>query len=583
MQTEPKTDIPSLLTTGKTRSDAPDLKELTANHSRLRGVIQRYETDRRSIERKYPLTATPSHFERLKRLDSDWLGLLAQLDYDSLETDDRIDYLLVKSHLEHHLRQIELDAKRQEEIAPLLPFALNLYQFEETRQRMEPVNPEKAAAVLTETALQAAELRQKIETQLAEKGKTEPYKATIANRAAENLKRIQSALDHWFSFYNGYDPLFTWWVEQPHKELNQALQQYAAFLREKIVGVKPDDKNAIVGDPIGREALLVELQYERIPYTPEELIAIAKREMSWCETEMKRASHDLGYGADWHRALEHVKTLHVEPGRQPQMIHELAIEAISFLDEHDLVTIPPLARETWRMEMMSPERQLVNPFFLGGEMIQVSFPTAAMTQEQKMMSMRGNNIHFARATVQHELIPGHHLQGFMADRYKSYRQIFSTPFYIEGWALHWEMLLWDMNFAKSPENRIGMLFWRLHRCARIIFSLSFHLEQMTVPECIDMLVNQVGHERANAEGEVRRSFKGEYVPLYQAAYLLGGLQMRALHHELVGSGKMTDRAFHDAVLKENSIPIEFVRAALTGQKLPLNFTTQWKFYGSIEE
>ena len=97
-----------------------------------------------------------------------------------------------------------------------------------------------------------------------------------------------------------------------------------------------------------------------------------------------------------------------------------------------------------------------------------------------------------------------------------------------------------------------------------------------------MLVNQVGHERANAEGEVRRSFKGDYGPLYQAAYLLGGLQIRALHHELVDSGKMTSRAFHDAILKENSIPIEFVRAALTKQKLPREFKTEWKFYGPIK-
>ena len=60
--------------------------------------------------------------------------------------------------------------------------------------------------------------------------------------------------------------------------------------------------------------------------------------------------------------------------------------------------------------MMSPERQLVAPFFLGGETILVSYPTDGMTHEQKLMSLRGNNKHFARATVHHELIPGHHLQ-----------------------------------------------------------------------------------------------------------------------------------------------------------------------------
>ena len=42
--------------------------------------------------------------------------------------------------------------------------------------------------------------------------------------------------------------------------------------------------------------------------------------------------------------------------------------------------------------------------------------------------------------------------------------------------------------------------------------------------------------------------------------MLGGLQFRALQRELVESGKMTDRDFHDAILKENRIPIEMVRA-----------------------
>src|SRR5205814_2803259 len=115
----------------------------------------------------------------------------------------------------------------------------------------------------------------------------------------------------------------------------------------------------------------------------------------------------------------------------------------------------------------------------------------------------------------------------------------------------------------------------MHRCARIIFSLSFHLGKMTPGECIDFLVNRVGNERENAIGEVRRSFGGGYGPLYQAAYLLGGMQLYSLHHELVDSGKMTNRQFHDAVLRENRIPVEMVRASLTNQKLARDFRTSW--------
>ena len=35
-----------------------------------------------------------------------------------------------------------------------------------------------------------------------------------------------------------------------------------------------------------------------------------------------------------------------------------------------------------------------------------------------------------------------------------------TPFYVEGWALYWEMRMWDMGFARNAHDRVGMLFWR---------------------------------------------------------------------------------------------------------------------------
>ncbi|MBL8999157.1 MAG: DUF885 family protein, partial [Gemmatimonadetes bacterium] len=206
------------------------------------------------------------------------------------------------------------------------------------------------------------------------------------------------------------------------------------------------------------------------------------------------------FGDDWRAAMERVKERYVEPGKQPDLIRDLALEAVDWVERRGWVTIPPLAREVWRMEMMSPERQKVSPFFLGGEVILVSYPTDGMEHDDKLMSMRGNNPHFSRATVQHELIPGHHLQGFMAARYSSHRDLFSTPFWGEGLAFYWEFRLWDDGFPRGPEDRIGMLFWRMHRAARIVFSLRVHLGTMTPDEAVTYLVEQVGHERANAEG-----------------------------------------------------------------------------------
>lgn len=346
---------------------------------------------------------------------------------------------------------------------------------------------------------------------------------------------------------------------------------------------KAKDDNEIVGRPIGREALLASLKGEMIAYTPEQLVELANREYAWCEAEMKTAAREMGFGDEWKKALEKVKTLHVAPGGQPKVVRDLALEAIEYLRKHGLVTVPPLAEETWRMDMMSPERQKFSPFFTGGEVISVAFPTDTMSHDAKLQSLRGNNVHFSRATVHHELIPGHHLQQFMVSRHQTQRGPFSTPFWTEGWAVYWEMVLYEKGFPKTPEDRVGLMFWRMHRCARIIFSLGFHLGKMTAQECIDFLVEKVGHERENATAEVRRSFAGGYPPLYQAAYLIGAKQFWAMRQELVVSGKMTDRQFHDSILKESHMPIEIVRAAVSDQKLTRDWKPGWKFMGELPD
>jgi uncharacterized protein (DUF885 family) len=100
---------------------------------------------------------------------------------------------------------------------------------------------------------------------------------------------------------------------------------------------------------------------------------------------------------------------------------------------------------------------------------------------------------------------------------------------------------------------------------------------MTPDQAIDFLVERVGHERANAAAEVRRSFNGSYSPLYQVAYMIGGLQFRALHRELVDSGRMTNRQFHDAILHSGRIPVEALRAQLSNQPLTRDYRAQWRF------
>jgi uncharacterized protein (DUF885 family) len=506
-------------------------------------------------------------------------ALLAKVDFSALDREGQADYVLFANLLTQQEHQAKLDERQWRDVAPLLPFASTIFSFEDARRRMERADPQQAARQLSELTKAIATSRKELEGKVKD---ASPAERVAAYRAAADLEQLTGQLQHWFDFWNGYDPTFTWWAAQPYKQASAALKEQSTFLREKLAGIAPDDKATVVGTPVGRDALLKQLDDAMIPYAPEELIAMAKTQLAWCQREMVKASREMGYGDDWHKAMEAVKNSYVEPGKQPELIRALALEGEKFAEDRNLVTVSPLAKETWRMEMMSPDRQLVNPFFLGGDTIIVSYPTDTMTYDQRMMSMRGNNPGFSHATAFHELIPGHWLQQFMTTRYRPYRQPFGSGFWVEGNAFYWEMLYWDLGFDATPEQRIGALFWRMHRCARIIFSLSFHLGTMTTQQAIDFLVAEVGHERDNATAEVRRSVNGDYDPLYQCAYMLGALQFRALRHELVDSGKMTDRQYNDAILQENMMPVPVLRALLTGEKLTPRWKPNWRFLDEVQ-
>ena len=649
-----------------------------------------------------PLSLSLSRIARLKRYDASWQAALAKLDAGKLSAAGRSELETLKASLQSNLAALETDTAKVAELIPLVPFAPAIIRLNEARIRMEDVNSQQAAGVLTELTKDVARVQARVEAGLNGAGSADALKVSkdLATRGADSVDGLRNSVTTWFNFYNGYDPLFTWWMGMPYKQVDEALQGYAAFLRDKVApadtiatptsatpaaippaaapklnevpdlnelialpqdemrgvvvrfigpsggrggrgstnspgGGRPrqyyldwlealktldfdglsrnaqvdylfikktcerqiaridfvpeanpprkTDNSGIPGAARGRTGLVFDLADEMIPYSPEQLIALANKEFAWHEEEMKKASRQMGFGDDWKKAVEKVKGMYVPPGGQPAVVRDMLFEAVDYLRAKDLITVPEIASESFHMSMMSPEAQLSSPFFLGGSQIIVSYPTNTMEYEARLQSMRGNNIPFSHAVAFHEMIPGHNLVGYMASRFADYRARIggNTPFFGEGWPLYWELTLYEMGFHDTPEERVGALFWRMHRCARIIFSLNFHMGIWSPQESIDFLVDKVGHERDNATAEVRRSFQGGYGPLYQAAYLLGGLQLRGLRKELVDSRQMTNKQFHDEILRQGSMPIALIRLGLTKQKLTRDMSIDWKFYGDL--
>ena len=548
----------------------------------MSGVVGLMAADLRSVESFFDLAWEEERFTRIEALLEARGASLGGIDFGALPPQGRIDWLLLRGWIGAQREEVKLSRARLEEMGPLLPFREVIVGLTRAEREMREGDPRSSAAAISEIEGMIKGVRARVDAARAGQAPegVEPLvvSAVVARRTAGAVQGLRSALREWYDYYAAYQPDFAWWVSQPHEEASKALDEYARYLRETIAGEQGKPEDPLIGDPIGRDKLLADLAYECIPYTPEELVTIAEREFAWCESQMLLASREMGHGEDWRGALEEVKQASLPPGEQTHYVTGVALEAIQFLKDRELVTIPPLCEELWRLRMISAENQRIWPFaYYGGQHIGVAAPADRMEHDDKLQSMRGNNRHFTRIVVPHELIPGHHLQGYMARRERPYRGVFATPFFGEGWALYWEMTLWDKGFAQSPEDRVGMLFWRMHRCARIIVSLKFHLGEMTPQEMIDFLVDRVGHERFGATSEVRRYIGGEYSPLYQCAYMLGGMQLRALRRELVDTGVMTEMRFHDALLSYNSMPIELVRAGMLGMELSSDWSSSWRF------
>jgi hypothetical protein len=565
--------------------DVPAISSLVAyarGESDLRTAVTRYVEDRAAIQRRYPVQFSPVRIERLRKFHESWRQRLGEVDFDNLNHEGQIDYILLRNRINHDLEGLRLSERNSAEISQLVPFRDEIRLLEESRLDKKRVDARKAATTLNEIAKQSRRLAASFvaggrDGSVASKQPGASKDAAL--RASEQLTHLVEILMEWHRFYDGYDPEFTWWMETPFARAESEIAAYAAALEKHAVGAEAGNTAPIVGAPVLAEGLQADLDVEMIPYTAKDLISIGEQEFKWIEDQLVSVSNEMGFGDDWKAALEHTKNLAPPPGEIPWVLYDIAEYSENFIEDLDIIDLPPLSREIWRFTMQTPERQLINPFFSGGEVTHLSYPTNSMEHEQKMMSMRGNTPHFNFPTVQHELVPGHHLQSFMYNRFNSHRaELNRTPFWMEGWALYWEFTLWDENFSRNNPDKIGMLFWRMHRAARIIFSLNYQLGNWSAQQCVDFLVDRVGHERANAEAEVRRSARAE--PLYQAAYMLGALQIRALHRELVQSGDLSQQDFHNAFLIGGPMPIEMVRVRLTKQNLSRDYESSWRFYES---
>jgi uncharacterized protein (DUF885 family) len=180
-------------------------------------------------------------------------------------------------------------------------------------------------------------------------------------------------------------------------------------------------------------------------------------------------------------------------------------------------------------------------------------------------AMREHYLASISNTSIHEAYPGHHLQLDVARRHPSLTRLMTdAPEFVEGWGMYSELMLREHGFDDDAHFRVAMHTDAIWRACRIILDVRLHRGELSVDEATDFLVGHTSFERANARAEVKWY---TYRPTYPLSYLLGRtllLSLRADEARRLGDG-FSLKAFHDALLRNGSLPISFHRRLLAGE------------------
>ncbi|HLX82908.1 MAG TPA: DUF885 domain-containing protein [Terriglobales bacterium] len=159
--------------------------------------------------------------------------------------------------------------------------------------------------------------------------------------------------------------------------------------------------------------------------------------------------------------------------------------------------------------------------------------------------------------VLHEAVPGHIFQGSLARSQKGlpdFRKFYGNSAYNEGWALYAESLGSQLGLYRDPFNRFGQLASERFRAARLVIDTGIHSMGWSREQAQDYLK---AHAPTQAQAEVDRYISW---PAQALSYKMGQLKIVELRKraEQKLATKFDVRDFHDAVLRDGSLPLELL-------------------------
>jgi len=288
--------------------------------------------------------------------------------------------------------------------------------------------------------------------------------------------------------------------------------------------------------------------------TPEEIHKIGLGEVDRIEAEMLAIARQMGFNGS-------VSELEVKLANDPEQKFHSKDEMLAYCRNAAKIIEPELPNQFKHIPMMlfgiraiPEDREQASASNAQAPMPDGSAPGWFNLRAYKPETQVKYD---KEALVLHEAVPGHIFQGSLARSLKDlpdFRKFYGNSAYNEGWALYAESLGLQLGVYRDPYNRFGQLASERFRAARLVIDTGIHSMGWTREQAQEYLKI---HAPTQAQAEVDRYISW---PAQALSYKLGQLKIMELRKkgETHLGTKFDVRDFHDAVLRNGSLPLELL-------------------------
>ncbi|MCP5109707.1 MAG: DUF885 domain-containing protein [bacterium] len=335
--------------------------------------------------------------------------------------------------------------------------------------------------------------------------------------------------------------------------------------------------NARGTSALGSEAFVMKLLFEEMLAIPlEQLIELGELRLDRNYRAFVAQAGQMDPTASPRKVLERVTADRVAEGDVVQRTKEMVDAAHQILEQNQdipvpqntLITValaPVYLRDGYSVAWMDlpgpgPERAVGRASTsLTQGILFVAPPGEAVTGSERDQYLRRLNQWDLQLAVLYEALPGRYLKTCYGLQSSSRpRRMLATRSAVDGWASYAEGLMVDSGFGnRRPELRLCHLRRRLVENCRLLASIKYHTQGMTLAEAEQMFVEKAFQKPASARLE---ALQAVHDPTYFAG-MLGRLKIQALLEEYrlrMGAG-FSLRQFHEEYLSLGPIPLPLAR------------------------